>query len=345
MIELLTNAEMGEADRLTIAGGVPGIDLMERAGAAVADGVMLRHPPASRVAVVAGSGNNGGDGFVAARLLAERGYAVEVLRVGGRARCAATRRSPRNAGPARPRRRRPSDWPAPTPSSMRCSAPASTGRWKATPRAIIEAMNAAACPIYAVDLPSGINGNTGAVMGAAVQRDRDGDVLPRRSPAICCCRGGCIAGASPSPTSAFRRACSTRIRPATFRNAPALWVEHFPRPRLDGHKYTRGHAVVLSGGIDSTGAARLAARGALRAGAGLVTIASPREALAVNAAASLAVMVRAVDDARELSEFLADTRRNVAVLGPGGGVGRADARAWCWRRSRLRPRWCSMPMR
>ena len=95
----------------------------------------------------------------------------------------------------------------------------------------------------------------------------------------------------------------TQIRPATFRNAPELWIAHFPRPRLDGHKYTRGHAVVLSGGIDSTGAARLAARGALRAGAGLVTIASPRDALAVNAAASLAVMVRPVDDADELSRI------------------------------------------
>ena len=79
--------------------------------------------------------------------------------------------------------------------------------------------------------------------------------------------------------------------------------------------------MVLSGGVDSTGAARLAARGALRAGAGLVTIASPREALVVNAVASLAVMVRSVDDAGELAEFLADARRNVAVLGPGGGVG------------------------
>jgi ADP-dependent NAD(P)H-hydrate dehydratase / NAD(P)H-hydrate epimerase len=112
-----------------------------------------------------------------------------------------------------------------------------------------------------------------------------------------------------------------QVRPSTFRNSPALWIKHIPRPRLDGHKYIRGHAVVLSGGIDSTGAARLAARGALRAGAGLVTIASPREALAVNAAASLSVMVRPVDDTSEFAEFLADTRRNVAVLGPGGGVG------------------------
>ncbi len=98
---------------------------------------------------------------------------------------------------------------------------------------------------------------------------------------------------------------------------------HFPRPREDGHKYDRGHAVIVSGGLSHTGAARLAARGALRAGAGLVTIASPRNALAVNAAASLAVMVRQVDGAPALATFLKDQRLNAVVLGPGGGVGAA----------------------
>ena len=104
---------------------------------------------------------------------------------------------------------------------------------------------------------------------------------------------------------------------------PELWRRHFPVPQHDGHKYDRGHAVVVSGPSWSTGAARLAARGALRAGAGLVTIASPREALAVNAAANLAVMVRPVDGAAELAEFLADRRLNAVAIGPGVGVGEA----------------------
>jgi hydroxyethylthiazole kinase-like uncharacterized protein yjeF len=112
-----------------------------------------------------------------------------------------------------------------------------------------------------------------------------------------------------------------RITPRTWLNTPELWCGRFPLPRIDGHKYARGHAVVVSGGLSSTGAARLAARGALRGGAGLVTIASPRDALAVNAAASLAVMVRPVDDANELADFLRDPRHNAVVLGPGGGVG------------------------
>src|SRR5205823_4794097 len=112
-----------------------------------------------------------------------------------------------------------------------------------------------------------------------------------------------------------------QIASRTMVNCPRLWRQDFPVPRAAGHKYSRGHAVVVSGGLTSTGAARLAARGALRAGAGLVTIASPRDALLVNAVTSLAVMVRPVDGAAELAAFLSDGRRNAVVLGPGGGVG------------------------
>jgi ADP-dependent NAD(P)H-hydrate dehydratase / NAD(P)H-hydrate epimerase len=111
-----------------------------------------------------------------------------------------------------------------------------------------------------------------------------------------------------------------RIHPRTSENVPELWRAKFSVPRAQGHKYDRGHAVVVSGPSWSTGAARLAARGALRAGAGLVTIASPREALAVNAAANLAIMVRPVDGAAELARFLADPRLNAIAIGPGLGV-------------------------
>ena len=104
-------------------------------------------------------------------------------------------------------------------------------------------------------------------------------------------------------------------------NAPGLWRGHFPLPRLEGHKYTRGHALVLSGGLSSTGAARLAARAALRAGAGLVTLATPRDALVVNAVANLSVMVRPCDGLAEFSDLLADRRINAVVVGPGGGSG------------------------
>jgi hydroxyethylthiazole kinase-like uncharacterized protein yjeF len=111
------------------------------------------------------------------------------------------------------------------------------------------------------------------------------------------------------------------IRPQCFENTPSLWRRSFPVPRIEGHKYARGHALVLSGDIAATGAARMAARGALRAGAGLVTLASPRDALAVNAAALTAVMVRPVDNPIQFAELLSDKRFNACVIGPGAGVG------------------------
>src|SRR5262249_44296054 len=111
------------------------------------------------------------------------------------------------------------------------------------------------------------------------------------------------------------------IRPLTFENTPQFWRKSFPVPRVDGHKYARGHVLVISGGISSTGAARMTARGALRAGAGLVTLATPREALAVNAAALTAVMVRAVDTAVEFAGELTDKRFNTVAIGPGAGIG------------------------
>jgi hydroxyethylthiazole kinase-like uncharacterized protein yjeF len=320
MIEVLTNSEMAEADRLAIAGGVAGIDLMERAGKAVADCAALRHPPGSRIAVVAGTGNNGGDGFVAARHLAERGYDVRVMLVGdadrlrGDVKLAAQRWTGRTEPPDRL-------------DAADAIIDALFGAGLDRPvegqaRAVIDAMNARRAPVYAVDLPSGINGTGGEVMGAAVNA-RATVTFFRLKPAHLLLPGRFHCGDIHLADIGIPASVLERIAPRSFRNAPALWEKSFPIPQFADHKYTRGHAVIGSGGLSSTGAARLAARGALRAGAGLVTIASPREALAVNAAASLAVMVRPVDDAQELSDFLSDRRRNVVVLGPGGGVGSA----------------------
>jgi ADP-dependent NAD(P)H-hydrate dehydratase / NAD(P)H-hydrate epimerase len=186
-------------------------------------------------------------------------------------------------------------------------------------RAMIEAMNAAPC-VYAVDLPSGINGTTGAVMGLAVNATETVTFFRRKIGHVLL-PGRLHCGNVRIADIGIAASVLDQIKPRIAINAPNLWAKSFPLPRVDGHKYARGHAVVVSGGVSSTGAARLAARGALRAGAGLVTIASPREALAVNAAASLAVMVRPVDGADELTSFLDDPRRNVVLLGPGGGVG------------------------
>jgi hydroxyethylthiazole kinase-like uncharacterized protein yjeF len=321
MIELLTTAEMAEADRLTMAGGVPGIDLMENAGRAVADAVARRGGRnAATVAVVAGPGNNGGDGFVCARLLADRGYPVRLLLLAERSKLKgdAAEAAGRWQGPIEPA----------TPEGLDGAGiivdalfGAGLDRPVTGPaRAMIEAINAAGAPVIAVDLPSGINGDSGAVMGAAVTASQTVTFF-RRKPGHLLLPGRMHCGPVEVADIGIPAAVLERVHPSIFVNAPALWAEHFPVPQPGGHKYRRGHAVVVSGDQSHTGAARLAARGALRAGSGLATIASPRDALVVNAAASLAVMVRPVDGAGELSEFLGDARLNAVALGPGGGVG------------------------
>ena len=195
-----------------------------------------------------------------------------------------------------------------------------------TARALIEAINAGKAPVYAVDLPSGINGTSGAVLGVAVKATHTITFF-RKKPGHLLLPGRLHCGTVTVADIGIPAAVLDKIAPKTFENVPALWRRHFPVPKHEGHKYDRGHAVVVSGPSWSTGAARLAARGALRAGAGLVTIASPRDALAVNAAASLAVMVRPVDGAAELAKFLSDRRLNALAIGPGARRRRSHLRA------------------
>jgi len=322
MIEILSNAEMSQADRLTISGGVAGIALMEKAGAAVAEAVAARRPGGGRVVVVAGPGNNGGDGFVAGRLLAARGFDVELVLVGdakalkGDAALAAKAWTGPVA-PAEPGRLAHADIVVDALFGAGLDRPV-----EGTPRAMIEAMNAQAAPVVAVDLPSGINGTSGAVMGVAVNAEHTVTFF-RKKPAHLLLPGRLHCGTLTVADIGIPAAVLGSISPQAFENVPKLWHAAFPVLRLAGHKYDRGHAVVVSGPSWSTGAARLAARGALRAGAGLLTIASPREALPINATASLAVMVRPVDGAVELAQFLADRRLNALALGPGLGVGEA----------------------
>ena len=318
MPELLTPAEMSRADALTIAAGTAGIELMERAGRAVADAAAAFSP--RRVVVFAGPGNNGGDGFVAARLLADRGIAVAVRLLGN---AAALRGDAAIAAAC---------WQGETaeatpevPKETDLIIDALFGAGLDRPLAgkaagVIEAVNASGRPVLAVDLPSGIDGATGAVLGCAVRAARTVTFF-RKKPGHLLLPGRSHCGETQVADIGIGSEVLAEIRPHTFENGPDLWRDRFPVPRLEGHKYTRGHAVVVSGGASTTGAARLAARGALRAGAGLVTIASPPEALPVHAAANLAVMVRAAEGAPGLRVLLADHRLNAVVIGPGCGVG------------------------
>ncbi len=321
---LLTNAEMAEADRLTIQSGTPGSFLMEQAGAAVAREAERMLGKRGRVVVLCGPGNNGGDGFVAARLLAAIGHHVEVGLLG---KIEALRGDARSAAEA---------WPgviAPVADLALDGADLAIdalfgagltrdldGHAKATVARLDEFSRARKKPILAVDVPSGIDGSSGAIRGIAVTATRSVTFF-RRKPGHVLLPGRLHCGETIVADIGVPAAVLATIAPKAFVNSPAAWKDVFPVPRIDGHKYSRGHALVLSGGLAHTGAARLAARGALRAGAGLVTVATPTEALAVHAAALTAIMTRPCDGREDLKAILADRRKNALVMGPGLGVG------------------------
>lgn len=316
-LELLTAAEMGRADELTIAGGTPGLTLMENAGRGIAEEVEWVAEPGARIAVLCGPGNNGGDGFVAARLLRERGYSVSVALLGSREalRGDAAEAAAAWNGPI---------WPLSTAFAEDAAIviDALFGAGLSRPLDGVAADVAASLNgrrVLAVDVPSGVDGTTGEVKGAAVKAERTVTFF-RRKPGHLLLPGRLHCGLTRVVDIGISADVLSRIGVVTFANAPGLWRTQLPWPRLDGHKYSRGHAVVASGPAWRTGAARLAARGALRVGAGLVTLASDEDALAVNAAQVTAIMVRQAGDGEELAEMLSDHRFNAVLIGPGAGV-------------------------
>jgi ADP-dependent NAD(P)H-hydrate dehydratase / NAD(P)H-hydrate epimerase len=188
-------------------------------------------------------------------------------------------------------------------------------------RSAVEAIAASGIPAIAVDLPSGIDGSTGKVRGAAVHAVAT-VTFCRLKPGHLLYPGCDHCGKVTVADIGIADATVKELNPTTFANEPELWKDKFPKPRRQGHKYDRGHVVVVSGPLHATGAARLAARAALRAGAGLVTVAAPKPALPVIAASLLAVMLREATGAKGLAKLLGDDRMNVVVLGPGQGVGK-----------------------
>jgi hydroxyethylthiazole kinase-like uncharacterized protein yjeF len=331
LIELLAPERMAEADRLAIAGGTPGIDLMRRAGLAVADLCARMAPLSARVLVLAGPGNNGGDGFVAAGVLRRRGYRVEVLLLGARESvsgdAALALAEMGTAGVS-----------CSTLTSGSVAAGLATagivvdalfGAGLGRPLAgvaaeAVDLVNLSGTPVVAIDLPSGVDGSTGEVLGTAVRatrtvtffRAKPGHyLLPGRE-----LRGHLEIADIGIPEKVLENV-HDHMPDRIWRNDPSLWPHALRAPAADDHKYARGHAVVVSGPALSTGAARLAAGAALRAGAGLVTLATPPSAALVNAMHLTAVMLHRFRGREGFAELLADRRVTAAALGPGAGVG------------------------
>jgi ADP-dependent NAD(P)H-hydrate dehydratase / NAD(P)H-hydrate epimerase len=325
MLELLSNAEMRAGDAAAIAAGTPGRVLMERAGRAVARTVGRAAGPGARVLVLCGPGNNGGDGFVAARVLAGRGFRVELALLGqqealkGDAAAAAGDWDGRVGLP---------DFAVIDEAHVIVDALFGAGlarELEGEAQAVVQRINDSDRPVVAVDVPSGIDGDSGQVRGGAVRASRTVTFV-RRKPGHLLLPGRLHCGEVEVADIGIADAVVADIGCKTWSNDPSLWRHVLAIPSVGSHKYSRGHTVVVSGGPASTGAARLAARGALRGGAGLVTVASPPEALATNAAQLTAIMVKAVDGAAGLNGLLADPRLNAVVVGPGAGVGHETER-------------------
>ena len=301
--ELLNPAQMGRADQAAIAGGVPGVVLMENAGRAVARATRARFAPC-RTLVLCGPGNNGGDGYVAARLLAATGWPVAVAALaspkpGGDAATAATRWhgpvvdfSPAEAARA----------------ALVIDAVFGAGLVRDVDGIVAEALRRAP-RVLAIDVPSGVDGATGAVRGFAPQaeitvtffRRKPGHLLlPSRD--LC---GDCLLADIGLPARVLEI-----VRPDCFANGPDLWS--LPTLAAEGHKYARGHVTVLGGAM--TGAARLAADAARHAGAGMVTIAALSHADAYRTGPAGLIVSEA-----PLAELLQDPRREVWICGPGLG--------------------------
>jgi NAD(P)H-hydrate epimerase len=315
---LLTPDEMGGVDRRAVAWGASGFDLMEAAGRAVAEAIWSRRS-ACPVSVLCGPGNNGGDGFAAARHLAALGWPVRLALLGSRSALSgdAARHAGLWKGSVEPF----------TPEILDGAGvviDAIFGAGLTRPvdgvaGVMIEALKDRKIPIWAVDIPSGIDGATGEVRGAAALaevtvtyfRKKPGHVLfPGRS--LC---GTVVVADIGIPASVLED-----MTPQTFENAPGLWLERYPWPAIDGYKYMRGHALVL-GGEEITGASRLTALGAMHVGAGLVTLAAPEPVWPVYAASMLGVMVRRFGGLDDFDALLTDKRKNAIAIGPGAGVG------------------------
>ena len=315
---LLTIAEMMAADAAAIAAGISGIELMENAGAAVARAISTRFAPRPAL-VLCGPGNNGGDGFVTARLLKERGWPVRVALLGARERL--------RGDAALAAHTWPDDVLALDPKLVEGARLVVDGLFGAglarsldgIARETVEAVARARVPTVAIDVPSGVDGDSGAILGAAApavltvtfHRAKPGHfLLPGRDHV-----GELVVADIGIPADAIGH--EGRL----FANHPRLWRQLLPRRTGASHKYTHGHALVLGGGTASSGAARMAARAALRAGAGLVSVVCPKDALPVYAAQLSAVMVAPFTNDQEFAQILADPRRNGMLLGPGAGVG------------------------
>jgi len=298
--------------------GIDGYKLMERAGAAAYRLLRERWPQAGAIAVVCGLGNNAGDGYVVARLALRDGLAARVLQLGEMARLRGDARRAADDYLAAGGRLEPFDAQALSEADVLVDAIFGTGLDRPIEGAwaqAVNAVNAAGRPVLALDIPSGLDGATGRVLGCAVRAELTVTFLAHKA--------GLFTGAGPALVGELHlddlglpAAVPAREQPmARLLAPPAL-----PRRARDAHKGWFGHVLVIGGNHGMGGAARMAAEAAARVGAGLVSVATRAEHVTAMLAARPELMCRGVDGPADLEPLLA--RATVLAIGP--GLGRDD---------------------
>lgn len=335
MTEILTATQTRAIEAAAIASGaVTGLQLMERAGQGVIDAIFAQWPELAktdqRAVVLCGPGNNGGDGFVAARVLKEWGWEVDVFLYG------APETLPPDAKVIYARWLAMGDVGAltaqtwdntnfPGPYALLIDALFGIGLSRSVdlPLFAVRPVSQSAGHAYkvvAIDIPSGLCANTGRVVGREC-------VAADMTVTFHSAKAGHILADGPEFCGELRVIDLGLPQPNWSDRLQPVAVQTIEKTvglgKLSGHKYRHGHALILAGGVGHGGAARLAARGALRIGAGLVTVACPPAAMIENAARLDAVMLRAVQDGAGLAQILTDARINALCIGPGLGVDRA----------------------
>lgn len=327
---VLTTRQMRDAEARAIEHGVTGWQMMQRAGSAVVERIAQAYPK-SETLVLCGPGNNGGDGFVIAEGLRKLGWHVTAAAMNDAMQGDAATARKHYEGKVVPLTDA-----AFSKETLIVDALFGTGLDRLVEGEaadLIGRINAHGCPVVAVDIPSGIHGDSGEIMGIALIAEytvtfaakKPGHLLvPGKMYAgkvsVADIGIGSVIPREAKPGEGSKILCSIQDNEILFENHPDFWRENIPWPDTASHKYTRGKALVVGGGIASTGAARLAAMAALRSGAGYVSVVCDRESLPVYASHLTSVVTEVADDAAAFSKAIADARVKAVLVGPGNGV-------------------------
>jgi len=318
MLELMTAEQMKKADLKAIADGIPAIELIDTAARGLAKIIEDNFPPAP-ILFLNGPGNNGADGFIAADYLKKAGWDV-------RCACTVKRAELKNDAKVSVERWQGDIEPLNSNLGLKNAAIVvdciyGTGYSGVLPPEIVtlfDKIRMRKLQVVAADVPSGMNATTGITSPGALKPDVT----------VAFCRKKIAHVIMPSKEFCGKvRVADVQIPDATiaasggtvFENDPALWLKDFPIPGPNTHKFERGHVVVY-GGSEKTGAARLGAAAAQRAGAGLVSIATRPDAKQIYEMFRASIMTDSWTTAEEFRALLRDERKNAVLIGPGAGA-------------------------